>query len=99
MCADKSALKANEAVPAATTAPTMALPQLMQSMLSNPALLSSLTNPSAISQLVQQFTQSSITPSTNNVNNTNNNNTTNNNTNTSNVESRKSGVGMHNSII
>jgi hypothetical protein len=33
------------------------LPQLMQSMFSNPALLA---NPTAISQLVQQFTQSQV---------------------------------------
>ena len=86
-CADKSAVKANE-IPVATPAASMAqLPQLMQSMLSNPALFSSLTNPAAISQLVQQFTQSSAppTPTTNNNNNDNNSN---------NSESRKTGVGM-----
>eukprot|EP00026_Physarum_polycephalum_P006536 Phypoly_transcript_06584.p1 GENE.Phypoly_transcript_06584~~Phypoly_transcript_06584.p1 ORF type:complete len:510 (+),score=78.76 Phypoly_transcript_06584:83-1531(+) len=76
---DKSAVKTND-TPTTIPSSTIPLPQLMQSMLSNPALLSSLTNPTAISQLVQQFTQSSITPSTTNVNNTNN------------VDNRKSGV-------
>jgi len=49
---DKSAVKINEPTTLATP-----MAQLMQSMLSNPTLFSSMTNSAALSQIMQQFTQ------------------------------------------